>query len=149
MHSAALNDRTTPPTVPPLAPTCRDLVSEVSAQLAARDPASSLHYTLVPDDATHIVYETGGFFKPHRDFTSVVSNVVEEYTLLVCVTAPGPVATTGGETRITLSSGRSIVSTATVTPGCALVSTRTPHRLTAWTPGPVKRVCLSVVSSWC
>ena len=35
-------------------------------------------YTLVQNDVTHIRYEPGGFFKPHEDFLSLTSNVVEE-----------------------------------------------------------------------
>lgn len=27
-----------------------------------------------------------GFFKPHRDFTSMVSNMVEEFSCIICVT---------------------------------------------------------------
>lgn len=45
------------------------------------------NYTLVPNDITYIKYEKGGFFKAHEDYLSVLSNVVEEYTLIVCMEA--------------------------------------------------------------
>jgi hypothetical protein len=38
---------------------------------------------------THIKYEEGGFFKRHRDYLSTTSNLIEEYTLLLCVTPQG------------------------------------------------------------
>jgi hypothetical protein len=59
------------------------LVATVSAQ----DPGND--YTLVRNDVTHIRYLPGGFFSKHQDFLSLASNMVEEYTLLVCIT-PSP-----------------------------------------------------------
>lgn len=135
-------------------------------------------FSLVPNDVTHIVYDTGGFFKPHSDYLrcgvggcwwtcggvgvpvrcllgwecggcqshwqkralwslagawchrtlllhgglstacthlpltcvgSLTSNIVEEYTMLVCVTPPSGLPTAGGETRVTLSPGECAV----------------------------------------
>jgi len=43
-------------------------------------------YMLRRNDVTHIKYETGGFFNRHRDFLSTTSNMIEEFTLIVCVT---------------------------------------------------------------
>jgi hypothetical protein len=34
--------------------------------------------SLVRNDVTHIKYATGGFFRPHQDYLSLVSNVVQE-----------------------------------------------------------------------
>jgi hypothetical protein len=48
------------------------------------------------------------------------SNVVEEYTLLLCVTPPG-IETLGGETRVTLNPHTALTSLATVTRGCGLL----------------------------
>jgi hypothetical protein len=63
-------------------------------------------------------------FKAHADYLSLTSNVVEEYTLLVCVT-PEAAATVGGETLISLpqrsGAAKQIISKATTTPGRALL----------------------------
>lgn len=85
-----------------------------------RVPQASL--TLVRNDVTHIVYSKGGFFKPHQDFLSLVSNCVEEYTLLICALPPEAAGcTVGGETRVTAGGGRVLVSKATTSAGCALL----------------------------
>jgi len=44
-------------------------------------------YSLVRNDITFIKYSKGGFFKPHEDFLSYKSNVIEEYTLILCADA--------------------------------------------------------------
>ncbi|CAB9515177.1 expressed unknown protein [Seminavis robusta] len=48
----------------------------------------SYQYTLCRNDITHIKYEEGGFFQRHKDYLSLTSNLIEEFTLLVCVTTP-------------------------------------------------------------
>lgn len=53
-------------------------------------------YTLIRNDITYIKYETGGFFKPHEDYLSVTSNVIEEYTLIICANEE---ICEGGETK--------------------------------------------------
>ena len=80
---------------PDLYEACEELV----AHLNHEDDTRSFH--LVRNNATHIVYEKGGFFKRHNDFLSLTSNIVEEYTLILCVT-PGDKAseTVGGETLV-------------------------------------------------
>jgi hypothetical protein len=93
---------------------CEALVRTISDA----DPLNS--FTLLRNDATHIVYERGGFFAAHRDFLSVTSNVIEEYTLLLCVTPPG-VATKGGTTRVSVNPLFTLDSDATTTPGGALL----------------------------
>jgi hypothetical protein len=40
--------------------------------------ATSKVYSLVRNDATHIVYGPGDFFKRHSDYLSVTSNIIEE-----------------------------------------------------------------------
>jgi len=74
-----------------------DLAEDIVKQLSAQD--ESADFTLVRNDLTHIRYHTGGFFKKHEDYLSVTSNLVEEYTLLLCVT-PAGMHTVGGETVI-------------------------------------------------
>ena len=86
------------------------LVEHVSATDAQR------HFSLVRNDVTHILYSVGDFFNKHQDYLAVTSNVIEEYTLIVCVTpetklAPGhgtarrtrATAGHGGETIVYLS----------------------------------------------
>jgi hypothetical protein len=78
-------------------------------------------YSLVKNDITHIVYEKGGFFKQHRDFLSLKSNIIEEYTLLICVTPHDNLVTVGGETVIHVNPDYIHTSKSTITPGCALL----------------------------
>lgn len=79
-------------------------------------------FSLVRNDAMHIKYQVGDFFKEHSDFLSLNSNIIEEFTLIVSV-----LPTTydekvlGGETRVKLNSNSIIDSKATTTPGGALL----------------------------
>lgn len=59
-------------------------------------------YQLRRDDITETRYEAGGHFLKHKDFLSVASNIVEEFTLLMCVTPSDllPKAAVGGETLL-------------------------------------------------
>jgi hypothetical protein len=91
------------------------MLSKISAADAEYD------YTLVRSDVTQIVYEAGGFFKRHADFLSLVTNFVEEQTLLVCITPPeAALNTLGGATTIH-AYGKSFDFAATTTPGHALL----------------------------
>ena len=82
------------------------------------DPLYS--YKLLRNNVTEIVYEKGGFFKRHQDYLSLVSNVVEEFTMIVCINAAGAI-TSGGETVVHLSASASHASKATTQRGSALV----------------------------
>lgn len=76
-----------------------DMVESVLAPISAADDTYS--FTLRRNDATHIKYGEGGFFKRHADYLSLTSNVVEEFTFIICVTPEEIAATTeGGETII-------------------------------------------------
>jgi len=77
-------------------------------------------YSLVRNDVSHIIYGPGGFFKRHSDYLSVTSNVIEEYTLIVCVTPEG-VACTGGETLIHTWPDQTFTSKATTIRGGGLL----------------------------
>jgi len=96
-----------------------DACESIVAALSEADPLSTFH--LRRDDATHIVYKAGGFFKEHRDFLSVTSNVLEEYTLLVCVTPDDAEPVVGGGTRVTVNPKTSLLSSATTVPGRGLL----------------------------
>ncbi len=61
-----------------------DLVDSIISRVNQDD--TSYTYSLRRNDVTHIKYETGGFFKRHRDYLSTTSNLIEEFTLLLCVT---------------------------------------------------------------
>lgn len=78
-------------------------------------------YTLRRNDITHIKYEEGGFFKRHRDYLSTTSNLIEEYTLILCVTPENSSETSvdGGNTAIYTFGGSKIFDT--TTPGCGVL----------------------------
>ncbi|CAB9519901.1 expressed unknown protein [Seminavis robusta] len=84
----------------------------------------SYQYTLCRNDITHIKYEEGGFFQRHKDYLSLTSNLIEEFTLLVCVTttpsSSSGDAREGGETTIHGFGGTS-QTFATATPGSGLL----------------------------
>lgn len=67
-----------------------------------------------PSGFTHITYHRG-FFKRHRDFLSTTSNLLEEFTLLLCVTpADEAEDVEGGDTSIHFFDGaKSFDTTAT------------------------------------
>jgi len=119
------------------------LIKDIVDRISAADPRAT--FRLLENDITHIRYKIGGFFKQHADYQSLQvcrvllsmargsykhcisdilwhlqSNVVEEYTLLLCVTPDG-IDTCGGETRVTLNADTVLTSTATVTRGCGLL----------------------------
>ena len=78
-----------------------NLVDNVISGLNEDD--DSYRYTLRRNDITHIKYERGGFFKRHRDYLSTTSNLVEEFTLVLCVTPADQAASdqvSGGDTTI-------------------------------------------------
>ena len=96
-----------------------DIAEALVGKISAQDPGCD--YTLVRNDVTHIRYLEGGFFSRHQDFLSLASNMVEEYTLLVCVTPPAlAAATQGGETVVHIG-GQATPHTVTTTPGSALL----------------------------
>ena len=105
-----------------------DAVNEdLLAPLREQMPAYDLH--LLRNDATHIVYEPGGFFAVHADFLSFRSNFVEEFTLIVSLTAPTsdePVQ--GGETVLHFNPSFQLASRATTAPDSALLFRKdVPH----------------------
>ena len=70
---------------------------------------------------TEITYQPGGFFKRHQDFFSVQGNVVEEHTMLVCVTPSAAAARVQGGATVIHQLGKSHKLAATTTPGHAVV----------------------------
>lgn len=93
---------------------------KILKKLEEKDEYNS--YLLVNNDITHIKYQPGGFFKSHRDYLSITSNIIEEYTLLICVT-PEEISkiTKGGETLIHVSPYYTHVSKTTITTGSGIL----------------------------
>lgn len=100
-----------------------EISNNILKQLTEKDELNS--YSLVRNDITHIIYEQGGFFKAHRDYLSLTSNIIEEYTLLICITPDITDIPTdlcvGGETRIHVNPHYIHTSKATTKPGCGLL----------------------------
>lgn len=68
-------------------------------------------YILVENDVTYIEYSEGDFFKLHEDYLSITSNIIEEFTLLICMDANCE----GGETIFYLNKYFTHVSKASTT----------------------------------
>lgn len=71
-----------------------------------------MEYKLVRNDITHIRYQKGGFFTPHEDFLSLTSNVIEEYTMIICLDADCE----GGQTRFHINDFFQYTSESSITP---------------------------------
>jgi hypothetical protein len=69
-------------------------------------------YMLVRNDVTYIKYDKGGFFKKHADYLSFTSNLVEEYTMILCIDANCK----GGETKFHINPYFEYSSKASITP---------------------------------
>lgn len=87
-----------------------DLAEKYIGLINIADP--DYDYILQRNDLTHIRYSTGGFFKPHSDYLSYTSNLVDEYTMIICLRADCQ----GGETILHLNKFFKHVSKATTTP---------------------------------
>ena len=73
---------------------------------------TNLEFTLLRNDVTHIKYRKGGFFKPHEDYLSFTSNILQEYTMIICMDAECE----GGETILHLNKFFKHISKSTTTP---------------------------------
>ena len=78
---------------------------------------SFIEYKLVRNDITHIKYNTGGYFKAHEDYLSLTSNVIQEYTMIMCIEGNCQ----GGETILHLNEFFKHSSKATITPNNILI----------------------------
>jgi len=94
-----------------------DIVEQLVDGATADDP--KFHYILRRNDVQHIRYQPGGFFKPHRDYLSTVSNTLEEITMLICCTPEAAAACEGGGTKIHSYTTAQVY--ATNAPGCAVL----------------------------
>lgn len=75
------------------------------------------NFTLVRNDLTYIQYTTGGFFKKHSDYLSLKSNIIQEFTMIICLDAN----CVGGETVFHINDYCKHASKSSVTPGHTLV----------------------------
>lgn len=96
-----------------------DLVDQTVQWLNKSDEEYS--YQLRRDDVTETRYDTGGFFLKHKDYLSVTSNLVEEFTLILCVTPPNTGKVEGGETLLFPYASEKGTAFDTVTPGNGLL----------------------------
>ena len=118
---------------------------EILAALTANDPLNFFKH--FENDVTQIVYSPGGKFEQHRDYLSLASNVVEEYTLVVNVNEPGCAEIVGGETLIKVNAATQLVSKASTTPGGALLFRKDlQHQSLQVTQGQKEVISINV---WC
>uniref|UniRef100_A0A0G4G062 Uncharacterized protein n=1 Tax=Chromera velia CCMP2878 TaxID=1169474 RepID=A0A0G4G062_9ALVE len=98
-----------------------DLLVPLVERLSNEDEECT--FAIRRNDVTHIVYEEGGFFQTHRDFLSVKSNLIEEYTLILCVTPPdkAQAGVQGGETKICINPTTSHLCKGTTVPGSGVL----------------------------
>lgn len=59
------------------------LVEKLVVELSNKDPDNN--YMLVRNDVTCIKYEPGGFFKLHEDYLGLTFNIIQEYTMIICM----------------------------------------------------------------
>ena len=76
------------------------------------------NYSLVKNDITYIKYEKGGFFKSHSDYLSLTSNVIEEYTLIICMNEK---ECEGGQTKFTINDKTTYISKESIIPNHTLL----------------------------
>lgn len=94
-----------------------DLVADLVASINVLDKHTD--YVLVRNDVTHIRYGKGDFFKAHEDYLSFKSNMIVEYTMLMCLDASSDIV--GGETVFRINDFFQHVSKSSTTPGHIIV----------------------------
>ena len=100
-------------------------------------------FVIHENDITHIKYQAGGYFKQHEDYLSLNSNIVEEYTMIVCVDAD----CVGGETILSFNKYFKHHSKMTNTPmGCLLFRKDIPHEGAALLSGTKEIITFNVWS---
>lgn len=81
-------------------------------------------FIIYKNDITQIRYNPGGFFKSHEDYLSLTSNLIDEYTLILCVKGNCE----GGHTLLHFNEFMTHTSSKTITPGgCLLFRKDIPH----------------------
>src|SRR5205085_3997505 len=85
----------------------------------------SKKFLLFKNDVMHIRYEKDGYFKEHEDYLSITSNLIEEYSLIICIDST---CKQGGRTILKINDFYSCYSTGSSTKGhCLLFRKDIPH----------------------
>ena len=93
-----------------------DQLDDYVSKMSERDEL--FQFMLFRNDVTLIKYEEGGFFEEHEDYLSLKSNEIQEFTLLLCLSAQCQ----GGETVLSFNDlSESLISSRSVTSGHALL----------------------------
>lgn len=74
-------------------------------------------YNIVRNDIDVLTYESGDFFEAHNDFVTIRSNVIKNYSFLLCLEGNCD----GGETILHMKENESIVLKQTITPSSAVL----------------------------
>jgi hypothetical protein len=80
-------------------------------------------FRLIRNDITHIKYEKDGYFKKHDDFQSIKSNIVTEYTMILCLDSECE----GGRTLFHFNDHFKYFSSASVTNGNVVIFRKDIH----------------------
>ena len=98
-------------------------------------------FIIFENNITHIRYNPGGYFKSHEDYLSLHSNIVEEYTMIVCIKG----GCLGGETILQFNNFFKYPSVQTkTTGGCLLFRKDIPHEGAVVTSGQKEIITYNV-----
>ena len=101
-----------------------DLCNKILDDINEKNSHNKFKFLLFENDVMHIKYSEGEYFKVHEDYLSLNSNIIEEYSMIVCINAD----CYGGETILHLNNNFKYSSKASVTPGsCLLFRKDIPH----------------------
>lgn len=101
-----------------------ELCNKVLDGINEKNAVNKYNFLLFENDVMHIKYSQGEYFKVHEDYLSLDSNLIEEYSMIICINAD----CVGGETVLHLNENFKYPSRASVTPGsCLLFRKDIPH----------------------
>lgn len=101
-----------------------DLCNKILDDINEKNSKNKFRFLLFENDIMHIKYSEGEYFKVHEDYLSLNSNIIEEYSMIICINADCD----GGETILHLNDYFKYPSKASVTPGsCLLFRKDIPH----------------------
>ena len=96
----------------------KQILNEINKKIVGKK------FVIFKNDVTHIKYNEGGFFKSHEDYLSINSNLIEEYSMILCIKGDCE----GGQTILKLNDFFSQRCEKTKTPGgCLLFRKDIPH----------------------
>lgn len=101
-----------------------DLCNKILDDINEKNSHNKCKFLLFENDIMHIKYSEGEYFKVHEDYLSLNSNIIEEYSMIICINADCD----GGETILHFNDYFKYQSKASVTPGsCLLFRKDIPH----------------------